>query len=233
MSAVDAIQPRKLAWARPPLRLLFWLLCGLRSSGKEKLPAHGPFLLASNHRTYLDPILVDLAQDEGLAFIAWDALFRVPVLGPVMRWMAAFPVSIQRDDIRAWRTALGVLRAGHRLVIFPEGGRSTDDEPLPLKPGAALMAMQAGVPIVPVHIDGADRVWPKGRLLRPAYSVRVTFGDPIYPPTGKLPPAERDAAAAAIMNYLEAFFRGETPPPPALPDAKRPKAMEQRTASVG
>ena len=218
MSATPARQlpftPRRLAWLRPPLRLLFGLLLGYRSTGREHLPP-GPAILASNHQSYLDPIFVDLGQERGVCFMAWHALFTVPLLAPAIRWLAAFPVNTEGEDIRAYRMALTALAAGHRLVIFPEGERSFDGRLLPLREGVATLAMHAGVPIVPVRLEGLNRVWPKGRWPRLARPVRVIYGPPIYPPDKKLPTDQRREAVRSMLDRLADHLGTASGPPVA------------------
>ncbi|MCL5270909.1 MAG: 1-acyl-sn-glycerol-3-phosphate acyltransferase [bacterium] len=184
---------------------------GFRSVGQENIPRAGPVLFASNHVTYYDPVLVAIGQDEAMNFLAWDALFKVEPFGWLIRIFGAYPVSIERGGVGAYRATLHVLRQGGRVLIFPEAGRSDDGGLMEMREGVAHLALRAGAPIVPVRIEGAYRVWPKGQRLphfhRP---ILVTYGKPITlaaarttEVTGK---DEQEAATAEIMRQLREFL---------------------------
>jgi 1-acyl-sn-glycerol-3-phosphate acyltransferase len=147
---------------RTALRLIFRLLFRLRLSGAENIPREGGVIIAANHQTYVDPFWVGAAVARPLRFLAWDAVFGWPVAGTLMRWLGAWPLQVERGDTRAIRRSVQWLRAGGALVIFPEGGRGLADGKLqPLKLGVARLAMETGVPVVPVTIRGGHRVWPR------------------------------------------------------------------------
>src|SRR5262249_43282988 len=104
---------------------LFRILFAVEYHGLENVPETGPVILAGNHPSYLDPILVGLPVKRTIRFMAWDALFKVPVLGWLIRSLGAFPVDIRRGrGESAYRAALRVLESGDALGIFPEGQRS-------------------------------------------------------------------------------------------------------------
>lgn len=149
-------------------------------SGREFIPARGGFVLASNHCSHFDPPILAVASPRPLTFFAKRELFANPVFGAVIRRLGAFPVDRGSGDQAALACALDYLRAGHALVIFPEGTRSLDGTLGRAKLGAALMAVKAGVPLVPTFIDGSYRAWRKGGPIRRA-PVRVRIGEPILP----------------------------------------------------
>src|SRR5205085_11783064 len=127
--------------ARPLFRLLF----AVEYHGLENLPASGPVILAGNHPSYLDPILIILPIKRGIRFMAWDALFRVPLLGSFIKAMGAFPVDIGRGKGEAaYREALRVLASGQALGIFPEGQRSEQGPMGELRSGTARLAIETG-----------------------------------------------------------------------------------------
>ena len=154
-------------WAIQIVRLLlhalFRLLFRLRLEGTGNIPpAEGGLIIAANHQTYLDPFWVAAPVRRPLRFLAWDAIFGWPVIGPVMRWLGAWPLQTQRGDARAYRRSVQWLRRGGALVIFPEGGRGYSDGALqPFKPGAVRLALETGAPVLPVTIRGGQRVWPR------------------------------------------------------------------------
>lgn len=204
-------QPTRHPLLRAALLLFFKICYFYRAEGTQNVPRQGPFLIASNHQSFLDPLLVGLALREPLCYMAWAALFRGP------RWFArlihkfgAFPVDLDRNDPTSYRLALDVLKHGEPLVIFPEAGRQDEGRLMELRPGAARLAMHAQAPIVPVRIEGAWAAWPKPRkwpyLFKP---IKVTFGEPIPVPERRLKPEEREAASREIMERLRAFMSGE------------------------
>ena len=146
---------------RAALRLLFRLLWRMRYVGVKNVPASGGVIIAANHQTYLDPFWLGGPVPLYSRFLAWDKVFDWPVAGKLMRLLGAWPLQ-QKGDRRALRRSLQWLRGGGALVIFPEGGRSfSDGRMLEFKVGAARLALQAGVPILPITIRGGHRVWPR------------------------------------------------------------------------
>jgi len=147
--------------------------------GVENVPATGGLVLAPNHVSFMDPVLVTIPIHRPLHYMALEPFFRVRGLGPLMRWCRAFPVRDEETDRGAVRTALRLLAAGEPLVVFPEGGRSTDGALQPFRPGAFRLALVARVPVVPVTIAGAFAAWPpQRRLPRPSHVV-VTYHRPL------------------------------------------------------
>ena len=165
---------KQIVWA------IFRIFFSLEYRGIENVPERGAAIIAGNHPSYLDPILVGLPLKRRIRFMAWDALFRVPVLGPIVRALGAFPVDLTPGKGEAaYQEALKVLEDDHVLGIFPEGQRSDSRLMGGLRSGVARLAVATGAPIVPVTIGGATRVWPKWKLLpRPAKLI-VSFHEPI------------------------------------------------------
>ncbi|HEY0083975.1 MAG TPA: lysophospholipid acyltransferase family protein [Pyrinomonadaceae bacterium] len=146
---------------RAALRLLFRLLWRMRYVGVKNVPASGGVIIAANHQTYLDPFWLGGPVPLYSRFLAWDKVFDWPVAGTLMRLLGAWPLQ-QKGDRRALRRSLQWLRGGGALVIFPEGGRSFSDGRMQeFKVGAARLALEAGVPILPITIRGGHRVWPR------------------------------------------------------------------------
>jgi 1-acyl-sn-glycerol-3-phosphate acyltransferase len=164
--------------ARPLFRILF----AVEYHGLENVPDGGPVILAGNHPSYLDPLLIILPIKRVIRFMAWDALFRVPLLGAIIKAMGAFPVDIRRGKGEAaYREALRVLASGSALGIFPEGQRSERGPMGELRTGTARLAIETGAPIVPITIGGASRAWPKHRLLPKPAKIVVRYHKPIHP----------------------------------------------------
>jgi len=157
------------------LRLLF----GLEERGAEHVPAAGPVLFAANHVSLLDPPVVAAGAPRQLHFLAKEQLFRVPLLGRLIRAVNARPVRRGGSDPAALRVALRVLEEGGALLIFPEGSRGPEGVLRAARPGAAMLAVMTGAPVVPVYVSGTGRAWPTGRWLPRPAKVRVVFGAPL------------------------------------------------------
>jgi 1-acyl-sn-glycerol-3-phosphate acyltransferase len=156
------------------MRLLF----GLEGRGMGHIPARGPVLLVANHSSFLDPPLVGGVSPRPLSFMAKEELFRVPLLGPLIRRLNARPVRRDGADASALRTALRILQEGGVLLVFPEGTRGPEGTLREPKAGAGMLAVLSGAAVVPALIVGSGRAWPRGRKLPRPTKVTVTFGPP-------------------------------------------------------
>jgi 1-acyl-sn-glycerol-3-phosphate acyltransferase len=154
-------------------------------SGAEHVPASGAVLLCGNHASHLDApaILAALPRDVALrasTAAAKDVFGDHPWRNAVSR-LTTGSVAIEREAefAKGLRLLERVLTDGRPLVLFPEGKRSYDGGLLPFKPGAAMLAIRTGAPIVPLRLDGMTKALPKGTVLPKAADVTVRFGEPI------------------------------------------------------
>ncbi len=170
---------RAYAITRVFVRLLVPLLGGITVRGGENIPERGPILLAVNHRGYMDPPYLAMVTKRQLHLMAKQPLFMIPVFGPYIRAMGAFPVKRGAADRGAIRQAIDELKAGHVLGIFPEGTRAEPGTLLPAERGFALIAKQTGIPIVPIALEGTDRVHPKHAKRLHRAPVTATVGRPV------------------------------------------------------
>jgi 1-acyl-sn-glycerol-3-phosphate acyltransferase len=199
---------------KPLVVLLMRLLFRVEARGTEHVPAEGAVLIVGNHSSFLDPPLVGGMAPRPLTFLAKAELFGVPILGPLIRRLGAHPVRREGADAAALRTAQRVLEEGKALLVFPEGTRGDEGVLRPAKPGAALLAMHTGVPVVPVYVHGSGRAWPRGRRLPRPAKVMVTFGPPLRFPraSGTERKAQYEAAGrrmmAAIAGLRDELVRG-------------------------
>jgi 1-acyl-sn-glycerol-3-phosphate acyltransferase len=146
----------------------------------DLVPATGPVLIVSNHVSLLDPPLVGGSAPRPLYFMAKEELFRVPLFGRLIRSLNARPVRRDGSDMRALKAALGQLEEGHALLVFPEGTRGEEGQPLREgKPGVGMLAVLSGAPVVPAYVSGSGAALPRGRTLPRPVRVRVTFGPPL------------------------------------------------------
>ncbi len=163
-------------------RLLRHLLIRWTVTGVENIPASGAFILIANHVHLTDPVLLMLASPRHITFMAKEELFRIPIWGQIMRDGGMFPVARagslqQKRDLM--RLAEDLLSRGHVLALFPEGKRNPSGALIEGKPGAAVLAVRSGAPLVPVTIEGTQLLRQKWWWLkRPR--VTVTIGAPFY-----------------------------------------------------
>jgi 1-acyl-sn-glycerol-3-phosphate acyltransferase len=177
---------------------LMHLLFRIEHRAVERVPGHGPLIIAPNHVTYFDPFWIAVQIRRKLRFMAWDKIFAIPPAGAIFRWLGAFPVSLENPESSAYRASLTVLRAGEALMIFPEGGRSPDGRLQPLKEGAARLALKSGAAILPVAVLGGHEVWgPQLWLPRPR-KVVIEYLSPL--PTPAVEPRDRHALEEAVRE---------------------------------
>jgi 1-acyl-sn-glycerol-3-phosphate acyltransferase len=158
---------------------LFKLYFRIEFEGEERVPRAGPVIVAPNHESFLDPLWVSLPIKRPLRYMTWDRMFRIPLLGPLMRAYGAFPVNVDKGDRAALKHSLQHLRAGGGLVIFPEGGRTRDGALMEFKPGVIRLALDTNVPIVPVTIIGGFRAFaPHHKFPRP-YKLKIVYHEPL------------------------------------------------------
>jgi 1-acyl-sn-glycerol-3-phosphate acyltransferase len=175
----------------------------IRFEGVEHVPEAGAVVIAPNHVSFMDPILVTIPVRRALHYMALEPFFRVRGLGALMRWARAFPVQEGEADGPAVRRALRLLRQGEPLVIFPEGGRSPDGRLQPFRPGAFRLALAAGAPVVPVTIVGAFEAWPVGRRFPRPGRITITY-HPALDGSAVEALADRKARPEALMELVRA-----------------------------
>jgi len=166
----------------------FFIRMGLRLGGVrfdvqglEKLNSHQTYLFLSNHQSLLDPLIQLVGLGRDLAFLAKKELFRWPLLNWGLRWIDCVPIdrSDRERTIENLRQAAEKLKRGVSFLAYPEGTRTPDGTLLPFRKGVFFLALEAGVPIVPVTILGAYEVMPKGPLrCRPGH-VRLIVHEPV------------------------------------------------------
>ncbi len=147
--------------------------------GKENIPKAGGFILASNHLSYLDPVVLGVASPRKLNFMARHDLFSNPFFAWFIYSLGAFPVKRDSADSSALKEAMRRLKSGEALVLFPEGTRAVDGVSIQPQPGIGFLAAKAGVPVVPAFIKGTDVAMSKdAKSIRPA-RIEVHFGQQI------------------------------------------------------
>jgi 1-acyl-sn-glycerol-3-phosphate acyltransferase len=173
---------------RPEQRSYFWkalqviarvgttLFFNLKTYGRENVPKKGGVLLVANHQSYLDPVLVAVHLYRPVSFLAKSELFEHPFLAWLIRMLQAFPVRQGHGDVGAVKEVIRRLGEGYALNIYPEGSRTETGEIAPLEKGVGLIIRRAGVPVVPVAIDGSFEAWPKAHTIFRPHQIRVKYG---------------------------------------------------------
>ncbi len=218
-------------WAPGILRSVFTRLGAL---GIENLDPSVPCFFAANHQSWIDIPALFAALPVPVLFVAKRELGRVPFLGWFMKGMGM--VLIDRDDrkdaVRSVEAAAGRLRQGWSLLTFPEGTRATDGRVQRFKTAAFAAAIAAGAPVVPVALEGADRVLPRGSLKGRPGRVLVAIGEPI--PTAGLRREDRAVLARRTQQAVEVLLAGlrNEPVPAQTADAdERDGLLDSRISS--
>ena len=208
----------------PIVRMLFVV----KPKGIEKLPKHGSYILVANHVTNVDALamayLVYVQLKRAPHFLAKEGLFRVPVIGAILRAAGQIPVyrSGHRNDTPL-KAAHAYLEAGHTIAIFPEGTltRSPERWPMRGKSGAIRLALETGVPVYPVGQWGSEQILPQyGSKFRPGFwkPVNMIIGDEIDLNNFRkrqLNPDELNQATKVVMQTITQLveeLRGEKAP---------------------
>jgi 1-acyl-sn-glycerol-3-phosphate acyltransferase len=151
----------------------------LRWDGADHFPQTGGALICSNHQSYFDPVIVGLACNRRMNYLARDTLFHNPILAPLIRYLDAIPIDREGGGLAGIKETLRRLKAGEQVLIFPEGTRTSNGDVLPLKPGFCSVARRSKVPLVPVGLDGAYQAWPRTAKLPRLGRIAVVIGEPI------------------------------------------------------
>lgn len=205
------LNPRKTADYRvvaAVLRSLSWLLFHPRVTGRANIPLTGPVIIAPSHRSNVDFVFTLFMSPRKVFFMAKDPIFRVPILGPLVRHLGAFPVRRGSADRESLELSEEILRRGQALVLFPEGTRKSGLTIEPLHDGAMFVAARTGATVVPVGIGGTERAMPVGKkMIRPA-KVRVVIGEPIAPPErdGRVSRSAVTAKSEELRQKLQSLY---------------------------
>jgi long-chain acyl-CoA synthetase len=213
-----------LALRKPrPVSTAFWYALGqllaifardrfdLKIRGLENLPPRGPYMLCSNHQSFIDPVVMG-------AFLPWNVFREIFSVGTseifgsgFMHWLAGtlrvVVVDPDANLVPAMKAGAYGLRWGMVLIIYPEGERSIDGKPKRFRKGAAILSTHLKVPIVPVAIDGFYDVWPRGkRFFQKIAPLWMSFGPPIMSPAGE--PSEKlyDEVTKTLQDTVTAMW---------------------------
>lgn len=187
------------------VRLLFRLWGGLTVVGLKNVPLKGPVLIAPVHVSHLDPPLVGSVTRRWLRLMAKEELFKVPVLGPLIRSLGAYPVRRGQSDAATIRQTLDWLNQGWAVLVFPEGTRGDGVTMGRIQSGLAMLAKRTGAAVVPVGIGGTVGMMPRGRSWPKRSRVKIVYGKPftyqdVVDSAGK--ESTRDAFVTVLQSRL-------------------------------
>lgn len=151
----------------------------LRCFGREHIPVSGPALVCANHQSFIDPVLIGLAFDRRLNYLARKTLFRFAPFRWLIEHLDAIPVDQEGIGLSGIKESLKRLRANELVLVFPEGSRTATGEIGPFLAGVCILARRANVPMLPVGIDGAFDAWPITHPYPRLANLAVVIGEPI------------------------------------------------------
>jgi 1-acyl-sn-glycerol-3-phosphate acyltransferase len=187
--------------------IYYWLVTGLvsitslvffpcRIFGRENVPYKGGFILASNHASNIDPMLLPVVCPRQMRFMAKDSLFKNPILGALIRTGGGFPIKRGRADRGALTEFLHQLELGYPVLIFPQGTRGGEK----IQAGVGFLAVKSGKPVLPTYIQDTDKALPPGKIFPSRHPVKVVFGKPITFTPDEDPQVVADKVMAAIKS---------------------------------
>ena len=160
-------------------KVLSWVYFPYKTTNTNKIPRKGAFILASNHSSNLDPVVLGICSVRRLEFMAKIELFK-GALGFFLTKLGAYPIQRGKGDFGAMRETLKRLQEGRVVLVFVEGTRRIGNETPKAQAGVGFIAMKSGVPIVPVYVQGTDKVMAPGTKFFKRGLVSATFGEPFF-----------------------------------------------------
>ena len=187
---------RPLGWT------FFFLTIRLRLRNRYNVPKRGPYIVAANHLSWTDIILIPAGVPENVVYMAKEEIFRGK-FGWLIRFFGAFPVKRGEADRQAMRTADDLLKKKKVLVMFPEGTRSKTCTMAKGHAGLGMIALRSGVPVLPVAVWGSERALKKFKA-----QVTVCYGEPVvFKPKGpKVTHEEIESATEEVMRRIAAML---------------------------
>jgi 1-acyl-sn-glycerol-3-phosphate acyltransferase len=183
------------------------LIYRVRAYGVKNVPKRGPLVLAPNHLSQMDHFFCGLYLRRKIRFMAKSQMFGTPVLTYIYKTGGVFPVRRGQHDEEAFKTAFELVEQEEMLLMYAEGGRSRSGEMGEPKPGIGRIALETGVPIVPVAIHGSATVRRWKRLRFP--KVRVRYGEPLVYEVERDPSRERQLEVATeVFDRVRAMYEG-------------------------
>lgn len=159
--------------------VVFRIFFAIKMEGKKNIPYRGGVILASNHLSYLDPIVLGIFVPRRVNFMAKEELFENLFFRWVITKLGAFPIKREKMDRATYKKILKLLEKGKVVVLFPEGTRSIDGRMGQLQAGTARIALRADVPLIPIIVRGTEKVLPRGKKVIKLAKIKVWAGKPL------------------------------------------------------
>jgi len=175
----------------------------VRVFGVENIPQKGGFILASNHVSYLDPVVIGSVISRKLNYMAKQDLFLNHFVSWFLLQLGVFPVKRDSADFSGLKEAMRRVKNGSGLLLFPEGTRISDGIPVKPQPGIGFLAAKLGVPVVPAFIEGSQKALPKHSKFIKPIRISVYFGEQIFAER-KLP--YQDTASRIMENIRQLSY---------------------------
>ncbi|GAB4337581.1 MAG: lysophospholipid acyltransferase family protein [Desulfobulbaceae bacterium] len=181
----------------------------VRIEGREHLDPEQTYIFVGNHASQFDIFCFQGYFPHDFRWIAKKELFRIPFFGSAMLRAGIIPIdrSHGREALRSLNRAAEQIAAGTSVLIFPEGTRSSDGRLQPFKTGAVMLAIKAGVPVVPVGFNGTSRILPKGKLLATPGEAVIRIGKPIA--TSGYKPSDKQELAQFLHDRVAELLDAE------------------------
>lgn len=159
--------------------VVFRIFFAIKIEGKENIPYRGGVILASNHLSYLDPIVLGILVPRRVNFMAKEELFENFLFRWLITKLGAFPIKKEKMDRITYKKILKLLEKEEVVVLFPEGTRSIDGRIGQLQGGTARIALKADVPLIPIIVRGTEKVLPRGGKVIKLARIRAWAGKPL------------------------------------------------------
>jgi len=180
-------------------RIILQLFFGLHVEGRDLLPKHGPFIVASNHVSNLDPIIVGAGCPPRLCFLGKEQLFRNKLFGAALRGVDVIPLKRTKSDVFALKKAIRLLQKGKAVGIFPQGGRSESFDRA--RSGVGFLFQKVNCPIIAARVFGSDIALPKGSNRLRLNKIRIVFA----PVEGIDRSEERGVIAKKVLDTIKSL----------------------------
>ena len=213
-AALAVVEPRQftdrmLFVVTRMIKILWSIRAWVKVEGLENIPSQAPFLLCSNHQSYLDPVILlailPLRVLLRLFAVGTSEIFGSRLMRRLARILRVVVVDPDANLMPAMRAGAYGLRRGLSLILYPEGERSIDGAPKTFKKGAAILSIHLQAPIVPIAIDGFHDAWPRGKSFQKFAPLKLKIGKPLVPPPESK--ASEDAYAKLTAELKERVLK--------------------------
>ncbi|WP_196594682.1 lysophospholipid acyltransferase family protein [Pectinatus sottacetonis] len=178
--------------------LLYTVLFSAKAYNVKNVPEKGGVIIAANHLSNWDPMLISCFLNRCVGYMAKEELFKIPILGTMLKVLHSFPIHRGTFDRRAIRVAINKLHTGECMGVFPEGHRSKDGKLQRAASGVALIAAKSGVPVIPTAVINTNRIF---KSFCPA--LKVIYGEPLYYKENSIDKAALQRFTNKIMQRIQ------------------------------